>query len=101
MVPPRTLTIALVGAAGHFALSVLAGVSGFLTQGNLTSPDDVPTAHRVVSGVASVLEFPLVWAVRRASPEALTGFMTAAVLNSLMWGSALAAVVVARRGVRR
>ncbi len=101
MISSRTRMLALVGTAGHFGLSVLAGVSGFLTQGNLTSPYDVPTAHRVVSGVAAVLEFPLVWAVRRASPEALTGFMTAAVLNSLLWGSALAILVVARRRRRR
>ena len=93
--------LALVGAAGHFAFSVLVGVSGFLTQGNLTSPADGPAAHRVVSGVASVLEFPLVWAVRRASPEALTGFMTAAVLNSLLWGSAVATLAVAPRRAAR
>ena len=92
-----TLVLVLAGATGHFALSLLIGVSGFLTQGNLTSPDDVPTAHRALSLIADVLEFPLVWAVRRASLEALTGFTAAAVLNSVLWGSVLAAVIIARR----
>jgi hypothetical protein len=93
---PSTIVF-LAGAAGHFVLSLLIGVFGFLTQGNLTSPDDAPAAHGVLSSVADVLEFPLVWAVRLASPEALTGFTPAAVLNSLLWGSALAAVVVVQR----
>lgn len=97
MTRPSTIVLVLAGATGHFVLSVLIGVAGFLTQGNLTSPDDAPAAHGVLSSVADVLEFPLVWAVRRASPEALTGFTPAAVLNSLLWGSAVAAVVVVLR----
>ena len=101
MTRPSTIVVVLAGAAGHFVLSLLIGVSGFLTQGNLISPDDAPAAHKVLSAIADVLEFPLVWALRRASPEALTGFTPAAVLNSLLWGSAVAAVVVARRKARK
>ena len=45
------------------------GVFAFLTQGDFDQPGPPSAAHRLVSAVATVLEFPFVWAVRRYSPE--------------------------------
>jgi hypothetical protein len=88
---PRTLQVALL-AAGHFGVTMALGVLTFIAQGNLTDP--TPSArHEVLSAATSVLEFPLVWLVRWLDPEALRAFTAAAVCNSLMWGTALYAVI--------
>jgi hypothetical protein len=96
-----TLRDAIVGAtlaAVHFVVTGTLGVVAFLLQGDFARPAPPASAHVLVSAVVDVLEFPLVTAVRWLSPEALPGFLPAAIGNSILWGGVAAmAVSVARR----
>ena len=77
----------------HLLVTLGLGLLAFITQGPLDRPMPGPVVHRAVSAVVEVLEFPLVWTVRRLDRERLRGFEGAAVGNSLLWGAALALVI--------
>lgn len=99
----RALILVGVISSFHFGTMFSLGVLAFIAQGSLTSPDAPARLYGWVPGVAEILEFPLVWAIRRNDPERLSGFMLAAACNSLLWGTILygVGVVVARlRSVR-
>ena len=82
----RALVLVASAAALHFAASLVLGVLAFVAQGDLTNPGQPSLFFTLVSTVVSVLEFPIVTAVRTADPERLRGFMAAAVTNSVLWG---------------
>jgi hypothetical protein len=77
-------------AVVHLLVTLGLGLLAFITQGPLDGPMPVPAVHRAVSAAVDVLEFPLVWTVRRLDRERLRGFEAAAVGNSLLWGAVLA-----------
>ena len=83
----RTLGVIVIAAVVHFATTLAFGVLAFMAQGNLTNPGPPSSFYTAVSAVVDVLEFPFVSVVRRADPERLSGFMVAAVANSLFWGA--------------
>jgi hypothetical protein len=83
----RLLSLAGIIGVIHFVTTLALGVLAFMAQGNLTNPGPPSFFHSAVSAVVDVLEFPLVIAVRKADPERLSGFMVAAVANSLFWGA--------------
>ena len=82
----RALVLVASAAALHFAASLVLGVLAFVAQGDLTNPGQPSLSFTLVSTVVTVLEFPIVTAVRTADPERLRGFMAAAVTNSVLWG---------------
>ena len=96
--------IAAVGAiaAAHLAAALAFGVAAFATQGDFDRPGPPTRLHQAVSSGANVLEFPLVSMVRRWSRERLTGFVPAALANSVLWGTVVylgsAAIRRSRRG---
>lgn len=77
----------------HLLVTLGLGLLAFVTQGPLDQPTPSSALHRTVSATVRVLEFPLVWTVRRLDRERLRGFEAAAVGNSLLWGAALALVI--------
>jgi hypothetical protein len=82
----RALVLVASAAALHFAASLVLGVLAFMAQGDLTNPGPPSLFFTLVSTVVTVLEFPIVTALRTADPERLRGFMAAAVTNSMLWG---------------
>ncbi len=80
-------------AVVHLLVTLGLGLLAFATQGPLDRPTPVSLVHRTVSATVAVLEFPLVWAVRRLDRERLRGFELAAVGNSLLWGATLAVML--------
>jgi hypothetical protein len=82
----RLLLVIWIFFVLHFTAMLMVGVFAFLTQGDFDRPGPPSAAHRLVSAVATVLEFPFVWAVRRYSPERHAGFTVAAIATSLLWG---------------
>ena len=89
----RAVVPVVVLAVVHLLVTLGLGLLAFVTQGPLDRPTPASAVHRPVSAVVDVLEFPLVWTVRRLDRERLRGFEAAAVGNSLLWGAALALVV--------
>ena len=85
----RLFLVIWIIAAIHFTLMLALGVMAFLTQGDLDRPRPPSAVHHVLSATTAVLEFPFVWAIRRASPERHENFTTAAIANSLLWGLVL------------
>jgi len=85
----RLLLVIWIIAAIHFTAMLTLGVFGFLTQGDLSKPGPPSVVHQVVSTAATVLEFPFVFAVRRHLPAHHTGFTSAAIATSLLWGIVL------------
>ena len=96
----REAVLAATLATVHFVTTGTLGVIAFLLQGNLTRPDPPGLAHVLVSAVVDVLEFPLVAAVRWLGPEALPGFLPAAIGNSILWGGIATMIVALARRVR-
>jgi len=94
-----TILLILLVAVLHFGAMLAVGALAFASQGDLDNPGPPSRVHRVFRAGAAVLEFPLVTAVRKLSPERLRGFLPAAVGNSLLWGCALgiAASAICRR----
>ena len=93
----RTLLPVGLVAAAHLLVTLGLGVLAFTTQADFDRPGPPSIAHRALSAVVDVLEFPAVWAVRRVDRERLRGFEVAAVANSLLWGAGL---VFLTRGLR-
>ena len=90
----RAAVPVVVLAVAHLLLTLGLGLLAFTTQGPLDRPSTPPSAvHRTIAATVDVLEFPLVWTVRRLDRERLRGFELAAVGNSLLWGAVLALVV--------
>jgi hypothetical protein len=96
----RDAVLAATLAAVHFVTTGTLGVVAFLLQGNLTSPEPPGVAHVLVSAIVDVLEFPLVAAVRWLGPEALPGFLPAAIGNSILWGGVATMIVALARRAR-
>jgi len=85
----RLLLVIWIVAAIHFTTMLTLGVMAFLTQPDFQHPGPPSLANRTISTVATVLEFPFVWMVRRASPERHAGFTTAAIATSVLWSLVL------------
>jgi hypothetical protein len=89
----RAAVPVVVLAVAHLLLTLGLGLLAFTTQGPLDRPGPPSAVHRTIAATVDVLEFPLVWTVRRLDRERLRGFELAAVGNSLLWGAVLALVV--------
>jgi hypothetical protein len=96
----REAILAATLAAVHFVITGTLGVVAFLLQGNLTLSGPPGFAHVLVSAIVDVLEFPLVAAVRWLGPEALPGFLPAAIGNSILWGGIGTMIVALARRLR-
>ena len=83
----------LLAAVGALAPLVEAEAPGSIATACWRRASSTRWWPRASSSRADVLEFPLVWTVRRLDRERLRGFEAAAVGNSLLWGAALALVV--------
>lgn len=89
----RAVVPVVVLAVAHLLLTLGLGLLGFMTQGPLDRPGPPPALHRTITATVEVLEFPLVWTVRRLDRERLRGFELATVGNSVLWGAAVALLI--------